>query len=179
MAAASHHDLEPSAWVCRFAPLIPVRGRVLDLACGTGRHARFLAHRGHPVEAVDRDAEVIAGLAGSERVCTRVADLEGGPWPYDGAQFAGILVANYLHRPLFPRLLDALGPGGVLIYETFASGNEHFGRPTNPAFLLEPGELLEVVRCRLRVIAYEDIYVDQPRPAKVQRICARDPREPG
>ena len=105
----------------------------------------------------------------------RCADLEGGPWPFEGQRFAGIVVANYLHRPLFPRLLESLGPGGVLIYETFAVGNERYGRPSNPDFLLRPGELLDVVRGRLRVLAYEDLTVSEPKPACMQRICAVAP----
>jgi SAM-dependent methyltransferase len=124
------------------------------------------------VDAVDRDPEVTARLAGTPGVTSRCADIEAGPWPYAGQQFAGIVVANYLHRPLIPRLLEALAPGGVLIYETFAAGNERFGRPSNPDFLLRPGELLEAVRGRLNVIAYEELEVSEPRPAMVQRICA-------
>jgi SAM-dependent methyltransferase len=145
---------------------------VLDVACGNGRHARFLAARGHPVEAVDRDPACLAPLAGLPGISTRSADLEGGPWPYEGEQFAGIVVVNYLHRPLFPRLIAALAPGGAFIYETFAAGNERYGRPSNPDFLLTPGELLEVVRDRLEVIAYEALEVTDPRPAVLQRICA-------
>jgi SAM-dependent methyltransferase len=152
---------------------------VLDLACGGGRHARFFAARGHPVEAVDRDAAALAALAAVEGVATRCADLEGGPWPFAGQRFAGIVVANYLHRPLFPRLLESLGPGGVLIYETFAAGNERYGRPSNPDFLLRPGELLDVVRGRLRVVAYEDLTVSEPKPACVQRLCAINSLPPG
>ena len=171
--SANHHDLEtPSAWVVRWAGRVATGGEVLDLACGNGRHARFLASRGHPVEAVDRDPDAIARLAGAQSVTVRCADLEGGPWPYAGRRFAGIVVVNYLHRPLFPLLLDALAPDGILIYETFAAGNERFGRPSNPAFLLKPGELLEVVRDRLEVIAYEALEVADPRPAMLQRICA-------
>jgi SAM-dependent methyltransferase len=170
---AGHPDLAaPSAWVSRWADRVPGGGRVLDLACGSGRHARYFAARGHPVEAVDRDPAAIARLEGIAGVVTRCADLEGGPWPYDGEGFAGIVVANYLHRPLFPCLLSALKLGGILLYETFAAGNERYGRPTNPDFLLNPGELLEVVRGRLRVIAYEDLVVAAPKPACVQRICA-------
>lgn len=145
---------------------------MLDVACGNGRHARFFASRGHPVEAVDRDPEVRSRLAGATGVTPRCADIEAGPWPYAGMRFAGIVVVNYLHRPLFPHLLGALAPGGVFIYETFAAGNERIGRPTNPAFLLKPGELLEVVRDRLEVIAYEALEVAEPRPAVLQRICA-------
>ncbi|MGH8662168.1 MAG: class I SAM-dependent methyltransferase [Burkholderiales bacterium] len=173
--SADHHDLEtPSAWVVRWAGLVPAGGRVLDIACGNGRHARYFAARGHSVEAVDRDPDKLAALAGIPGISVRSADLESVPWPYEGERFAGIVVVNYLHRPLFPRLLAALAPGGVLIYETFAAGNERYGRPSNPAFLLKRGELLEVVHGRLRVIAYEDIEVSDPRPAAVQRICATD-----
>lgn len=173
MCDPSHHELDaPSAWVCRFAPLIRVGGRVLDLACGGGRHARHLAGLGLQVEAVDRDAEVLRGLAGVAGVSTRVADLEGGLWPYAGQQFDAVIVTNYLHRPLFAHLFAALGAGGVLIYETFAAGHERYGHPRNPAFLLRSGELLELVRGRLRVVAYEELHVDAPRPALVQRICA-------
>lgn len=169
----SHHDVaEPSAWVVRWAHCIPAGGRVLDVASGSGRHARYLAGRGHPVEAVDRDPALLGRLAGVAGVTARVADLEAGQWPYVGETFAGVVVTNYLHRPLVPVLLDALGFGGVLIYETFASGNERYGRPSNPAYLLQPGELLEAARNRLRVIAYEDVVVSEPRQAAVQRICA-------
>ncbi|MGH7187461.1 MAG: class I SAM-dependent methyltransferase [Pseudomonadota bacterium] len=165
----------PSAWVVRWSGLVPAGGRVLDIACGNGRHASFFASRGHPVEAVDRDSALLAQLAGIAGISTRCADLEGGQWPYPGEEFAGIVVANYLYRPLFPHLLAALAAGGVLIYETFAAGNERFGRPSNPAFLLKPGELLEVVRGRLRVIACEELEVSEPKPAVVQRICAMSP----
>lgn len=145
---------------------------MLDIACGNGRHARHFAALGHPVEAVDRDPAMPARLAGIPGVSTRTADLEGAPWPYPGERFAGIVVVNYLHRPLIPWLLDSLAPEGVLIYETFAAGNERYGRPSNPAFLLQPGELLEMVRGRLRVLAYEDFHVADPKPAAIQRICA-------
>ena len=171
-----HHEIAaPSAWVVRWADRVPAGGRVLDLACGNGRHSRFFAARGHRVEAVDRDPALLARLAGIPGISTCCVDLEGGQWPYQGDQFAGIVVANYLYRPLFPNLLAALGTGGVLIYETFAAGNERYGRPSNPAFLLAPGELLDVVNGRLRVIAYEDLHVSEPRPAMVQRICATKP----
>jgi SAM-dependent methyltransferase len=168
----AHTHTEPSPWLARWADSIPAGGRVLDVAAGRGRHARWLAARGHPVDAVDSDADALSALDGCDRVHTLRADLENGPWPYPEGAFAGVIVANYLHRPLFPHLLAALGPGGALIYETFALGNERFGRPSNPDFLLRPGELLEVVGPRLRVVAYEDVYIDDPKPARVQRICA-------
>jgi SAM-dependent methyltransferase len=163
---------EPSAWVRRFAPLIPAGGTVLDLACGSGRHARFLAGLGYQVEAVDRDAEALAGLTGVSGVAAHQADLETGPWPYFGRAFDGIVVTNYLHRPLLPNLMAALAEGGVLIYETFMAGNERYGRPSNPAFLLRNGELLELVRRRLTVVAFEQGAIAGPRPAVVQRLCA-------
>jgi SAM-dependent methyltransferase len=165
-------DASVSDWVRRFAELIPAGGAVLDLACGQGRHARFLASRGYAIEAVDRDAQAIAGLEGVGGITARVADIEGGPWPYYNRVFDGIVVTNFLFRPLFPHLISALAEGGVLIYETFMEGNEEFGRPSNPAYLLRSGELLEVVRRRLLVVAFEQGCVDRPRPAMIQRLCA-------
>ena len=153
--------------------MIPSGGRVLDVASGSGRHARWLAARGYHVDALDRDTEALTSLADVAGVRTLCADIENGRWPCERGVYAGVIVTNYLHRPLFPELVAALARDGVLIYETFAVGNERYGRPSNPAFLLQPGELLEVVRGRLRVIAYEDLYVDEPRPAVVQRLCAR------
>lgn len=162
-----------SQWVRRFLPLIKAGGAVLDLACGQGRHSLLLAERGYKVEAVDRDAAALAGIAAqAPGIATRVADLEGGLWPYRGRKFDGIVVANYLFRPLLPTLLDALDINGVLIYETFMVGNERFGKPANPAFLLRRDELLDLVRPRLAVVAFEQGEVDFPRPAVVQRLCA-------
>jgi SAM-dependent methyltransferase len=167
-----NQTIEPSPWIVRFAGLFAAGGRILDLACGSGRHARYLAARGHTVEAVDRDVAALARFQDIAGIVAREADLEGGPWPYFGQSFAGVVVSNYLYRPLLPHLLGALDEGGVLIYETFMVGNEHFGKPTNPAYLLRSGELLEVVRRRLAVVAFEQGEVGRPRPAMVQRICA-------
>jgi SAM-dependent methyltransferase len=162
----------PSPWVVRFAPLIPRGGVVLDLACGHGRHARHLAALGYRVEAVDRDATLLAPLSRVQGVTTRCADLEDGPWPYRGAVFDGVVVTRYLHRPLLPDIISLLAPDGVLIYETFMSGNERFGKPSNPAYLLRAGELLEMVRDQLTVVAFEQGRDELPKPAMVQRICA-------
>jgi SAM-dependent methyltransferase len=180
MEQPAHASLEdPSPWVARFASLIP-QGEVLDLACGTGRHARFLAACGHPVLAVDRDA-VALGKAAGPGIATLQIDLESidapqAMQPFDAGRFAGVVVTNYLHRPLFPQLLESIAAEGMLIYETFAQGNERFGRPSNPAFLLAHGELLDRLRGderqRWHIVAFEDGYVEQPRPAMVQRICA-------
>ncbi len=167
------NSLEPSPWLIRFAPLIPAGSDVLDLACGSGRHARLLAGMGQRVEAVDRDADSLAALAGIDGIQTRCADLEGGPWPYYGRGFDAIVVTNYLHRPLLPNLFGCLNEGGLLIYETFMVGNERLGKPSNPAYLLRSGELLDLVRNRLRVLAFEQGEVAEPRPAVIQRIVAR------
>lgn len=178
----THMSEMTSPWVRRFLPLIEAGGSTLDLACGSGRHSLLLAEHGYRVEAVDRDAEALAAIAAqAPGIVTRQADLEGGPWPYHGSAFDGIVVTNYLFRPLLPMLLNALEVNGVLIYETFMVGNERFGKPSNPAFLLRPGELLDVVRRRLTVVAFEQGETDTPRPAVVQRLCATrriDPRLP-
>jgi SAM-dependent methyltransferase len=171
----SHAPLpqSPSEWVRRFAPCIEPGGDVLDVAAGSGRHARLLASLGHRVEAVDRDASALSSLDDLPGVVTRIADLENAAWPYSGRSFAAVVVTNYLHRPLLPLLIEAVASNGILLYETFAVGNEQFGRPSNPEFLLRPEELLEAVRGRLRVIAFEDVHIEQPKPAMVQHICAR------
>lgn len=167
------YPVEPSAWIARFAPLIPAGGEVLDLACGGGRHARLLAGMGYRVEAVDRDADALAGMAGVEGITTRCADLEDGPWPYFGRGFEGIVVSRYLWRPLLPNLLACLNEGGVLIYETFMVGHEQFGKPSNPAHLLRTGELLALVRNRFTVIAFEQGEITGDKPQVMQRICVR------
>lgn len=178
----AHASQAPSPWVCRFAPLIAASGRVLDLACGSGRHARYLAGLGYSVVALDWDAAIMASLAATtanQSVELRLADVEGGPWPFGAAEFDGIVVTNYLHRPLFPHLIESLRPGGVLIYETFALGNERYGKPSNPAFLLAPNELLESVRPALSVVAFEQGLIGTPAAAAVQRICAVRPASDG
>lgn len=158
----------PSSWVVRFAGLVPAGGPVLDLACGAGRHVRLLRDLGHRVTAVDRDLSRLPEDPGVERL---EADLEdGSPWPLGDRRFAGVVVTNYLHRPLFPAIVDAVEPDGVLIYETFMAGNERFGRPSSPAFLLQPDELLTLVR-PLEIIAFEQ-GLDPAGPAMRQRVCA-------
>lgn len=165
----------PSPWVGRWLSLVRPGGRVLDVACGGGRHAVLAAQHGYAVLAVDRDAEALQALASrAGGVQVLQADLEQGIWPLPpGARFDAVIVTNYLHRPLWPHLLAALGEGGVLIYETFAAGNETVGRPANPDFLLQPGELADVARAGgLRTVAYEDGFISSPKPAFVQRLCA-------
>jgi SAM-dependent methyltransferase len=172
-ASEGHLELAPSPWFVRFAHLVPSGARVLDLACGRGRHARFFAARGASVLAVDRDAEALAALAMVRAIETRTIDLETGDWPLAGERFDAIVVANYLHRPLFGPLLDALAPDGALLYETFAAGNEAHGRPTNPAFLLARDELANLVSGRMTIVAFEQGRVSAPgRDAVVQRVAA-------
>lgn len=165
-----HSTETPSEWVLRWAQLVE-RGPVLDVACGAGRHAMLFAERGFGVYAVDREEQVLPGSISFVK-----ADLEdGSPWPWPGKRFAAIVVTNYLHRPLFPRLIESLEPGAVLIYETFMLGNERYGRPSNPNFLLRPGELLEAF-ATLRVVAFEQGTVERPKKAALQRICViREP----
>ncbi len=169
--------MPPSPWVVRFAHLVPSKGpsggQVLEVACGSGRHSRFFLALGRRVVAVDRDVSGVADLEADPDADIIEADLEGGgPWPLGERRFAGVIVVNYLYRPLFPALLGAVEPGGVLLYETFARGNERFGRPRSPDFLLESGELLKVVSGHMQVIAYEQGRITTPRPAVIQRLCA-------
>lgn len=167
-----HDAVPPSAWVCRFAHLIASGGQVLDLACGQGRHSRYLADLGLNVTALDRDQVALAGLAGQPRITPLLADVENGPWPLEGRQFDGIIITNYLWRPLMARIFASLAPGGVYLHETFMLGNEAYGKPSNPAFLLKPYELLDLSRASLHTLAFEQGEIHTPKPAMIQRICA-------
>lgn len=166
----AHRQLAPSDWVRRFAELMPKNGLALDIACGSGRHSRFLAARGLMVVAVDRDLSTF--IEPPDNVTLMQADLETGPWPFAHREFDAVVVTNYLHRPLMPLIVAAVACDGVLIYETFAAGNEKFGRPSRAVFLLQPNELLRAMRDELDVIAYENIFVSDPKPAMIQRIAA-------
>jgi SAM-dependent methyltransferase len=161
----------PSTWVQRWTHLVPAGGAVLDVACGFGRHMRWFAQQGHPVTGVDRSQEAIEAVAGLGEAL--LADIENGPWPFPGRLFDGVVVTNYLWRPLLPAIVQSVAPGGVLIYETFAAGNETVGKPSRPDFLLQPGELLRACH-ELRVVAYEDGFLDEPARF-VQRITAVRP----
>ncbi len=161
----------PSAWVLRWLALLPKGASVLDFAAGSGRHAREALQRGMNVTAIDRDAAALAGVATGVRAVQ--ADLEAGPWPFEGQCFDAVIVTNYLFRARFSLLAALVAPGGLLIYETFAQGNERFGRPSRPDFLLMPGELYErSTRAGLAVIGYEHGSLDRPATAIVQRVCA-------
>lgn len=163
-----HATEAPSSWVQRWSHLVPAGSPLLDVACGAGRHMRWFSGRGHPVTGVDRSPEALDAVQGlGESV---LADIESGPWPFQGRQFGGVVVTNYLWRALLPTIVDSVAPGGVLLYETFAAGNETVGKPSRPDFLLQPGELLRAC-AGLRVVAYEDGFLDSPS-RYVQRIAA-------
>jgi SAM-dependent methyltransferase len=167
---------QASAWVARFAPLVARGGAVLDIACGGGRHARLFHGAGHPVTAVDIDTRGVADLEGQSGATVLQADLEGEASVDLGGPYAGIVVTNYLHRPLLSRLPGLLAPGGVLLYETFAQGNQRHGRPSSPAFLLRAGELLALAHdAGLQVVAFEQGETALPRAAVVQRLAAVRP----
>jgi len=152
---------------------LPLGASVLDLACGSGRHARPMAAAGYRVTAVDRDGEALVGMRGWPRIQTLCCDLEGGGWPFADAVFDGVLVSRYLYRPLLPQLLASLRPGGLLIYETFMRGQERYGRPSNPEFLLRPWELLVWARdCGLETLDFAQGVFDIGRLAMLQRLCA-------
>jgi len=166
------HEIDsPSPWVRRWAALIRPGGRVLDVACGHGRHLRYLSSLGFAVVGVDRDEAALGAFRGISGVEIHVADIEAEPWPFAPGEFDGVVVTNYLHRPLFPALVGAMRSGGVLIYETFALGNERYGRPGNPEFLLRPDELLQSLE-PLAVVAFEQGLVSAPKQAVIQRVCA-------
>lgn len=173
MARPGYHnaDRPPSDWVRRFAGRVPAGGAVLDLACGGGRHGRLFLEAGHPVTFVDAETSALGDLAGHPAATIIEADLEsGGPWPLGNQEFDGVVVTNYLWRPILPDIIGAVAPGGILIYETFAEGNEAFGRPRNPDFILRSGELLEAVRGKLTVISYGQCVQENSRV--VQHIAA-------
>ena len=167
----------PSDWVRRFTALLADGARVLDFAAGGGRHARWLAARGCSVTAVDRDAAALATLDGVVGIATRVLELEGADWPLGGERFDAVVVANYLYRPRLAELFELVRPGGVLIYETFMLGNERFGKPSNPDFLLRPRELLDCLPEGWSVVAFEQGEIE--RPAMIQRLCATRGASPG
>ena len=170
-----HGQMAPSDWIRRWTHLVPAGGSVLDVACGEGRHMRWFFERNHPVAGVDKAQEAINSAANlGETIC---ADIETGPWPLPGRRFDCVVVTNYLWRPLLPTIVGSVAPGGVLLYETFALGNETVGRPARPEFLLRPGELLRACES-LRIVAYEDGFLDAPARF-VQRIAAvREPLSP-
>jgi SAM-dependent methyltransferase len=166
----------PSPWIQRWTHLLPPGGRVLDVACGSGRHMRWLAEQGHPVTGVDRSEEALAAASAFGQAV--LADIESGPWPFAGETFDAVVVTNYLWRARLPDIVAAVAPGGVLLYETFAAGNESVGKPSRPDFLLEHGELLRAA-AGLRVVAYEDGFLAAPERF-VQRIAAvRPSNHPG
>jgi SAM-dependent methyltransferase len=160
---------EPSPWIVRWAGAIAPKGSVLDLACGSGRHVRFLAARGLRVSALDRDRDALQRLRGMAAEVI-VADLESAPWPLAGRRFDAVIVTNYLWRALLPQIVSSVADGGLLLYETFALGQQNFGRPTNPDFLLRPRELLHAAQ-GLHVVAYEDGMAQAPL-RRVQRLAA-------
>ncbi len=169
MLLNAHAGIDASPWVRRWAPLIKPRGTVLDVACGSGRHLRWLQSQGFAVTGVDRDATAVQPLHELGRLI--VADIENAAWPLADEVYEAVIVTNYLGRPLLATIVASVAPGGVLIYETFAAGNEAFGKPSNPHFLLLPGELLWAC-ATLQVAAYEDGLLTDP-PRRVQRIAAR------
>jgi SAM-dependent methyltransferase len=169
--------MDASRWITRFGPSVPGEGVVLDVACGDGRHTRWFRDRGTRVVAIDRDLGGVDDLRDDPRVELVEFDLEvGAPFPLADRTFAAVVVTNYLWRPILDDLARAVAPGGWWLYETFALGNERLGRPTNPDYLLRPGELLELARGHgLHVVGYEHLEVDEPRPAVIQRLAATRP----
>ncbi len=167
----AHSGLAPSEWVIQWMSAITPRGLVLDFACGSGRHAASLASNGFRVLAIDLDCSRFTPVPKGVEV--READLELGDWPLAGRQFDGVVVTNYLFRDRFESLLQCVAAGGVLIYETFAVGNELLGKPSNPDFLLLSDELLARTGEAFDVLGFEQGRIERPRPAVIQRLCAR------
>ncbi|HYL33974.1 MAG TPA: class I SAM-dependent methyltransferase [Stellaceae bacterium] len=173
MRPPTDFDPPPSPWIERHATLIRAGGRVLDLAAGGGRHTRLLLARDYGVVSVDRDTKALETAFAGHPACRIVAlDLENGDTWRLGDGYDGIVVTNYLYRPAFANLVGALAPAGVLLYETFMLGNERFGKPSNPDFLLRPNELIEAFAPHLTVLAFEQGIVSRPRPAAIQRLAA-------
>jgi len=168
------YKLSPSKWVVRFANEIEPNGTILDLACGSGRHTNFFLQRGHHVTATDIDTSRLQYNNDEYKLKLVQSDLEKFPWPFSQSTFSAIIVTNYLYRPIFPKIVSSLKPNGLLIYETFAEGNEAFGHPKNPAYLLKPGELLSGSFSTLKILAYEDLVITNPKMAAVQRLCAKN-----
>ena len=168
---SSHGAQAPSDWIARFAHLVRPQGQVLDIACGLGRHMRMFHASNHPVTGIDRAQEAIDAVANLGQAIQ--ADIENSPWPLPGQQFDAVVVTNYLWRPLWAQILDSVKPGGVLLYETFGQGNEVFGKPSRPDFLLAPGELLKICE-GWTIVAYEHGQLHQPERV-VQRIAAIKP----
>jgi SAM-dependent methyltransferase len=162
----------PSPWVVKHLPLIRKGGQVLDLACGSGRHAIWIAQQGYQVDAVDRDAQAVSSMVGIDNINVVILDLEAREWLRADQRYDGIVVSRYLYRPLLPILSEILNPGGVLIYETFMVGNERYGKPSNPDFLLLFDELLTVYSPLLSINSFEQGQEWKPKPAVMQRMCA-------
>ena len=173
----ARNEVPPSSWVTKYSTLLKPRSRVLDLACGSGRHTCFFAAQGHVVTAVDKNIGSLSGVESYSDVEVVRFDLESGRWPFVGRQFDCVVITNYLHRPLFADIINALSPDGLLIYETFMVGNEQFGRPSSSDFLLEVNELLTVFSEKLKILAYQSGKVKSPKVAVVQRICATPLRD--
>lgn len=176
----SFYNSKPAEWVQRYSRLIPKGGNVLDLACGNGRHTRFLLEEGYRVTAIDKDVSKLNELDSYEGLTKLEFDLEASnlsaKWPVGYKYFDGIVVVNYLYRPLFKDIIEALAANGVLIYQTFAVGNEVYGRPRNSDYLLKKKELLEVFGRVFTTVKFEHNFVDRPSPAIVQRICCVNTR---